>query len=167
MRAGSGVNAPGPGGAPADPNAPPQVTTVVPVVDDSQSMAEVAAGLASLDVTLPQRGRVYSFITPRGELEITARSVPLVALGKLLGLAGVLIAILIVWAFGREKSRRVWRFLFASRAFTIALIVLGLFSFLFGLFPLAGLALFAAGIGLAIHHGLNRPARPNVVAAGS
>ena len=67
--------------------------------------ADVAAGLASLDVVLPQRGRVYSFITPRGELEITARSISQITIGKLIGLAGVLIAILLVWALGRERSR--------------------------------------------------------------
>jgi hypothetical protein len=154
-----GANAPGgPGGMPADPNGRPFVTSVVPVVDNSQSMSQVAAGLASLDVSLPERGRVYSFITPRGELEIKARSIPLVAIGKLIGLAGVLIAILIVWALGRERSRRVWRSLFASRAFTIILIVLGLFCFLFGLFPLAGLAMLVAGITLAIHRRMSRPA---------
>jgi hypothetical protein len=165
MNAGGANAAGGPAGPPADPSGRPFVTSVIPVIDNAQSMSQVAAGLASLDVALPERGRVYSFITPRGELEIEARSIPLVAIGKLIGLGGVLIAILIVWALGRERSRGFWRGLFASRAFTIGLIVLGLFCFLFGLFPYAGVALLVAGITLAIHHRLNRPASAAATAA--
>jgi hypothetical protein len=159
---GGGLNAPGggPGTGQTDPNAPPM--PAAPVVNP-QEFADVAAGLASLDVVLPERGRVYSFITPGDELEITARSISAVTIRRLIGLAGVLIAILVVWALGREKSRRVWIVMFGSFAFGIGLILLGLVSILFGLFPIAGLLALVIGIVLTIRSRLNRPAS---VAAG-
>ncbi|HEX5105422.1 MAG TPA: hypothetical protein VFV87_16500, partial [Pirellulaceae bacterium] len=146
----------GPSGITADPNAPPVAVPMppAPVVD----YAEVAAGLASLDVALPERGRVYSFIVPRGDLEITARSISFATITRLIGLAGVAIAIVIVWALGREKSRRIWIAMFGSFAFGIGLILLGLVSILFGLFPFAGLLALVIGIALAIRARLNRPA---------
>ena len=150
---GGGLYAPpaGPGGAPANPNAAPMPPA--PVVD----FTEVAAGLASLDVALPERGRVYSFITPRGELEITARSISFITISRLIGLAGVLIAIVLVWALAREKSRRIWIVMFGSFAFGIGLIILGLVSVLFGLFPIAGLALLVVGVVLAYRARLQGP----------
>jgi hypothetical protein len=164
-----GVNAAG-GAVPGDPNAPPRANDMTPspstrvtaVTDNSQSMDDLAAGLASLDVTLPERGREYRFTTPRGEVEIRARSVSFVVLQKLAGLAAVLVAIAIVWALGREKARRAWRRVFASLAFAIGLIVLGLVSVFLGLFPFAGLLLLVIGIILAIR---SRWSRPVVVAA--
>ena len=160
-----GMNAAGLPARPADPNAPPASADAPPApgtpmtgaIDNSQSMDDLAAGLASLDVALPQRGRLYRFTTPRGELEIHARSVSLVVLQKLAGLAAVLVAIVIVWALGREKARRAWRRVFASLAFAIVLIVLGLVSVLFGLFPLAGLLALVIGIVLAIRSRWRRP----------
>ena len=48
-----------------------------------------ATGLASLDIELPTRGIEYLFTTPRGEVEITARSVSAAHVERLLELAGI------------------------------------------------------------------------------
>jgi hypothetical protein len=128
-----------------------------------QSVAELTEGLASLDVTLPERGRLYRFTTPRGEIEIEARSISYVVLRKLAGLAAVLVAIGVVWLLGREPSRRVWRALFRSLAFGIALIVLGLASVISGVLPFAGLLIIVIGLVLSIRAAWHR--QPAAVAA--
>ncbi len=53
--------------------------------------ADAGLGLRSLDVELPTRGREYQFTTPRGEVEITARSLPrsLVRIAVRLALVGL------------------------------------------------------------------------------
>lgn len=128
----------------------------------AEDLSQVAAGLASLDVRLPERGKLYRFTTPRGDLEIVARAVPVVVLHRLLGLAVVLGAILVLWLLGREKSRRVWAAIFRSLAFAVVLIVAGLFSVIVGIFPVAGLIALVAGIVLLI---LRRRPTPVAVAA--
>jgi hypothetical protein len=57
-----------------------------------EQLALVTAGLASLDVQLPERGELYRFTTPRGAVEITARAVPTDTLNRLSRLLLVLVA---------------------------------------------------------------------------
>jgi hypothetical protein len=112
--------------------------------------AQVAAGLASLDVQLPERGRVYRFTTPRGDIEIRARAVPLAALSRLSGLAAVLAAIAIVWLIGRESSRHAWRRLARSFIVGLSLIIVGLGSVIVGILPFGGMLAIAAGLIIAV-----------------
>ena len=60
---------------------------------EGEQIAQVAAGLASLDVRLPERGKMYLFTTPRGDIEITASAISASTLSRLSGLAAVLSAI--------------------------------------------------------------------------
>src|SRR5207249_789963 len=111
-----------------------------------EQLTQMAAGLASLDVALAERGRIYRFITPRGDIEIRARSIPVVALSRLAGLAAVLVAIFVVWLFGREPSRQLWSRLSGSTACRISLIIVGLASVLLGILPVAGVVLILTAL---------------------
>jgi hypothetical protein len=144
-----------PGVDPAAANAPPAPP------GDAEAIAQVAAGLASLDVRLPQRGRLYRFTTPRGDLEIRARSVPVPTLQRLGGLAAVLAAAFLVWVLAREQSRRVFARVFRWPVFAPALIAAGAISAIVGIFPWAGLAAVVAGVTLVIRR--QWPARPATI----
>ena len=139
-----------------DPNAAPAAPQPPP--GDAEGYMQIAAGLASLDVRLPERGRLYRFTTPRGELEISARAFPIVVLQRLAGLGVVLAAIFVVWLLGRENSRRGWAAIFNSRVFAVALLVAGVLSVIVGVFPVAGLVAIAAGIVLVVRR--RQAARP-------
>ena len=54
------------------------------------------SGLASLDFALPERGQVVQFVTPRGDIAITARAISGEVLARLLQLAVALAAILVI-----------------------------------------------------------------------
>jgi len=117
-----------------------------------EGYAAIAAGLASLDFTLPERGKAYHFTTPRGQIEIQARPISQSLLSRLMGLAGLAAAILLVWAAVRRPARAYWRRLFSTVAFGVVLAVLGLVSVISGIFPYAGLLLVVGGIALAIRN---------------
>ena len=83
------------------PATDPSATTAsapapAPAVVTGDTYANVAAGLASLDFRLPERGRVYSFTTQRGLIDVTARPVAHTLIGRLIGLAALIAAVLIV-----------------------------------------------------------------------
>lgn len=122
-----------------------------------EDFGAIAAGLASLDFTLPERGKVYHFTTPRGQLEITARPVAETLVARLMGLVGMSFAVLMVWALVRQPARAFWRRLLGTVACGILIGVLGLASIITGVFPVAGLLLLAGGIGLAIRNYCCRP----------
>ena len=103
------------------------------------------SGMASLEVTIPARGDLYLFTTPRGNVQISARTISTPLLGRLIALGWVvgvvvLALILIRWirrgglsALGDRRGSRV-------------LIVLGLASLLTCIFPIAGLLMIIAGL---------------------
>jgi len=101
--------------------------------------------LASLDVDLPERGVEFMFTTARGEIEITARAVSAPLAGRLewlLWIIGGVIALAIVcWL-----ARRIVPWLVGSQLGAGLLLLAGLLSLLFGLFPVASLTAFAVGI---------------------
>ena len=136
-----------------DPSAVPAIDAdAAPVAVHIDDFGVVAAGLASLDFTLPERGRVYHFTTPRGNQEITARPVAESLVARFMGLVGLALAILVVWAILRQPARAFWRRLFSTVACGILIAVLGLASIITGVFPVAGLLLLAGGIALAIRN---------------
>ena len=113
------------------------------------SVVPVTAGLASLTVDMPIRGKAFYFTTPRGEVTITARSLSQAAIATLEH-AGVVVAALIL-------SGIIYRFALRPRPqrrdATIAatlLIVLGLASVAMGLLPVLGLAAFLFGLVLKV-----------------
>jgi hypothetical protein len=70
------------------------------------------SGLASLDFPLPERGQVYNFITPRGDVSITAQAVAKDFISRWLRLgialvviAAVVYALRLAGQLGRRKAR--------------------------------------------------------------
>ena len=100
------------------------------------------AGLASLDFSLPERGRVYRFATPRGEIELTARAVSGELVERFRQLALALAAALVL-LLAYQVLRRGW---FATRLGSTLAIVGGLISLCAGLLPGIGLVALVGGI---------------------
>ena len=116
---------------------------------------EAAAGLASLDIDLPQAGKqtagnVYRFTTPRGEVEIRARAVsqPLVeGLERMGSVLLLTVVMLVVWRLIRRAS-------FGRQALgtlSTAMIILGVLGLIFGMLPILALFVFLAGIVIKIY----------------
>ncbi len=134
------------------PNAGPQTDVVGAIVTAGEDFSDVAAGLASLDFTLPERGQEFNFTTPRGQIEIEARPVAQTLLARLIGLTIVGAVIVLVWLIARKPARDFWRMLFSTMASGVVLAVIGLVSIVSGFLPLAGLALLVIGLALAIRN---------------
>jgi hypothetical protein len=122
-----------------------------PVVG-GDTFENVAAGLASLDFRLPERGLVFSFTTPRGQIEITARPIAYPLIGRLIGLVILAAVVLIAWAASRQPAREAYSRLFSTVASGVLLALVGLVSLITGVFPYAGLVLMVIGIALAIRN---------------
>jgi heme A synthase len=138
--------------APTTGSATASTPPAAPAVITGDVYENVAAGLASLDFRLPERGRVYSFTTPRGQIEITARPVAHTLVGRLMGLAALAAVVLIVWAASRRPAREAYSHLFSTVASGVLLAIVGLLSLITGVFPVAGLVLMVIGIVLAIRN---------------
>ena len=109
-----------------------------------------ATGLASLDFELPTRGALYRFTTPRGEVEITARSLADDLLRRLVEIAVVAVVALAVVLAARRIGRGSVAWL-KTRSGSTLLICLGLLLFCGGILPVVGLIAVVAGCGLLIH----------------
>jgi len=112
------------------------------------------AGLASLDFELPTDKNLYElhrFTTPRGEAELTARTISNNMLAKLGLLAGIAAACLLIWAafWLVRRGVLVW---FRRPAGAALLAIAGLVSLCGGLLPVVGLVAMLAGIGLLVAH---------------
>ena len=107
------------------------------------------AGLASLDFTLPSRGLLYRFTTPRGDVEITAREASNDLLRRLVELLIVAVVSFLVWLAVKYARRGSFGWL-VERTGSTMLICLGLLAFFFGVLPVVGLAAAAAGCGTMI-----------------
>jgi len=112
----------------------------------------VPEGLASLDVELPERGRLLRFTMPMPPedvaIEATAASEAMVeGTGRVAGVAVLLLALLALrrWLRGRSFDVRT-----LSIASTV-LIVLGVVGVFLGVFPLAGLVAVLVGVGMKVH----------------
>jgi hypothetical protein len=103
------------------------------------------AGLASLDFELPERGRLYRFTTPRGDMELAARAVSTAWLARLGSLAAIAVLGLVVYGFARVARRTTFSGL-RTRTAALLLALLGVLSLLSGLLPILGLACLVIGI---------------------
>ncbi len=108
---------------------------------DSGVPATVAAGMASLDIELPRRGRVLYFTKPRGDASITAQAVSETTVSDASN-TGVAVAIVLIAAILAHFAAR-FRFRWlASRRGVALLLILGTVGLVFHLFvPLAAIAL--------------------------
>jgi len=112
------------------------------------------AGLASLDFELPTDKNLYElhrFTTPRGEAELTARTISNRTLAKLELLVGIAAASLLVWA-GFWLVRRGALAWFHRPAGASLLAIVGLVSLCGGVLPVAGAIAMLTGIGLLVAH---------------
>jgi hypothetical protein len=117
--------------------------------------APAIAGLASLDVEIPQDGVEYLFTTPRGKVEITARPVSHWFISRLWGAGGLLAAVVVLWVLTRPALVRGYRAAANTVWFAVALIVVGLASLVLGILLLAGLIAAVVGAGLVARRLVN------------
>ncbi len=129
----------------------PSSTTAagIAVVDESRSLREGGQqashlGLASLDVSIPTRGREYLFTTPRGDLLITAEAVEERLVDRCTRLGLVVATLLGAWLLVKIGGLA-WRRL-GPRVGGPVLIVLGVASMLSFTLPLVGV--FSAAFGV-------------------
>jgi hypothetical protein len=123
---------------------------------------EPSAGLASLDFELPVRGEVYNFITPRGDIAITADAVRSGLLVKLLHL-GIALAALLVFGYAVHLVRQGRLGLLGGQAATTLMLIVGAVGMLIGILPIAAAALFTIGLVLKIRRSGARPAAARVL----
>ena len=112
------------------------------------------AGLASLDFELPTDKSLYElhrFTTPRGEAELTARTISNHMLAKLGLLAGIATACLLIWAafWLVRRGALAW---FRRPAGATLLAIVGLAALCSGLLPVVGLIAMLTSIGLLVAH---------------
>jgi len=108
-----------------------------------------ATGLASLDFTLPARGRVYCFTAPRGDQRITSRYVSDDLARRMCEAAIVALAVaafLLIAGMAR-RGRFDW---LVNPAGTWLMLVLGLISLFSGILPGVGIVLIATAVVLKI-----------------
>ena len=110
------------------------------------------AGLASLDFELPtdkELYQLYRFTTPRGEAELTARTVSTGALTKLLALAAIAVVCLLIWGAVClvRKGAVGW---FGHPVGAALLLLAGLVMICAGLLPVVAIFAVLCGIVLLI-----------------
>jgi len=108
---------------------------------DSGVPATVVAGMASLDVELPRRGRVLYFTKPRGDASITAQAVSETTVSDASN-TGIAVAIVLIAAILAHFAARFRFSCLTSRRGVALLLILGTVGLVFHLFvPLAAIAL--------------------------
>jgi len=113
---------------------------------------EVPEGLASLDVQLPRRGRLFQFTMPMPPKDVAIEATTASA-GTIEGAeraAGVAVLILVLLAVRRWLRGRSFGVRAQSIASTV-LIILGVVGVFFGVFPLAGLVAVVVGVGVKVY----------------
>jgi hypothetical protein len=106
---------------------------------------QLASGLTSLDVEMPQTGSLYRFTAPRGDATITVRAVSnqSISMAKRLGLTAVVVLLAwALWRFGWPLLERAA----AHQKTGLVLAIVGLLSLLTGVLPLAGAVLLVIGL---------------------
>ncbi|WP_254513809.1 hypothetical protein [Anatilimnocola floriformis] len=112
--------------------------------------SQPATGLASLDIDVPARGRVYLFTIPRGETKITAQPIARDLTARLINLA-IVVAIIVVGVVIYRIARQLpVRQATGTIAFANLLILLGMLSVLFSILPIYGFILIGLGIVLLV-----------------
>ncbi len=115
--------------------------------DNEFSTVVMGGEIVSLDVELPERGQVFNFTTPRGEVEITARAISDSLVSRLLRFAWVLGGLGIIGVVTQLVRRGGLNFL-RTKLGAVLLIPFGLVLFCF--FPVLGTVAVVAGVLLTI-----------------
>jgi len=113
-------------------------------------------GLASLDIEVPPRGKVYLFTVPRGETKITAQPIAHDLTARLINLAIVAAVIAIGVVLYRILRQLPVRQATGTIAFANLLIIIGLAGWFFDILPLFGLVVFVIGMVLLVRRILDR-----------
>jgi hypothetical protein len=119
------------------------------VAAEGAALADAPQGLASLDIELPERGVVYRFSTPRGEVQVTARAASNRLIEALERVAGVLVVLAAVAVLRRWLRSRTFS-LHAQAAVSTLMIVAGVLGLLVGVFPLAALVAVIVGVAMKV-----------------
>ncbi|MBL8829152.1 MAG: hypothetical protein JNM18_19370 [Planctomycetaceae bacterium] len=110
--------------------------------------APPAQGFASLDVELPQRGRVYRFTTTRGDLRLSARAVSRHWFESVSQFVLVIVGILVLGGIVRLLRSETMRGWLDSPWCSGALTLVGLLLMCSGLLPVIGLIAMLGGVGV-------------------
>lgn len=120
-------------------------------------------GLASLDVELPERGQLFLFTTPRGDVEITARAVDQKTMNRSLNaawLGGLLVVLSIVaWVVRKLTSESAGMAILGG-----LLLLVGVTSFLIGYWPWIGALMALTGSLLLMQMAIRRRANVSTIA---
>ncbi len=91
---------------PQQPPTPQRGTLNDGLASDRFAASTAAEGfMASLDVDLPVRGQEFYFMTPRGELELTAQGYSQAEFNRLVNLTGILVLAVILWFLNAAIKR--------------------------------------------------------------
>jgi len=121
---------------------------------------QTGTGLASLDFTLPERGRQYVFTTTGGRMELRGRHVSQQMLWGLGRVVAVLAAIAVGWLLFHAARRGRFRWL----AHPGVLAVIGLLALFTGIFPIFAFFALVAAMVLAIRRLVDRKRAESAVA---
>ena len=128
---------------------PSQVTWGVEGQEALQGRMFSRVGLTSLDFQLPQRGSVFFFTTPRGNVEISARPVDSRLLGQLRSIAALVSLVVAVlagwWLLRRLATTRRGRFVAAT-----IMCIAGVICLVLGILPILGIVLILGGVLLVL-----------------
>ena len=75
------------------------------VVTAPQETLSEQAHMASLTITIPERGREFFFSTPRGEVVLSANGVSKTVTQRVIGLIMLAIAIVLMTSMNRSKLK--------------------------------------------------------------
>ncbi|MEC8305125.1 MAG: hypothetical protein VX034_10445, partial [Planctomycetota bacterium] len=115
--------------------------------DDGQAAWEnVDSGFASLDVKLSERGRVYRFTTPRGEMEITARAIPKNLGDRSSKLLQLFLLVSMICLLTSQRAMRLFQRGTGTWLFIAFAILGGIISLVLGIFPILGLIMLLGGV---------------------
>jgi hypothetical protein len=130
-------------------------SSVVATVQPPPMQPPVPAGLASLDVEIPQIGELYRFTSPRGEATITVRAVSRSFTNALKRLAMAAVIAVAVWLIFKVTPRLAES---GSRQSTLGLVLMvtGIVCLLTGILPCAAVIPIVAGLVLRLRGRFNR-----------
>ncbi len=128
---------------------PSQVTWGVESQEAQQGQMFGRVGLTSLDFQLPQRGTVFFFTTPRGNVEISARPVDTRLLGQLRSIVAMVSLVVVVlagwWLLRRLATTRRGKFVAAT-----IMCIAGVICLVLGILPILGIVLILGGVLLVL-----------------